>query len=58
MDEQAKQVLGQMMVLSIQHLFSMAAISGRTPEQLEALYQQELARFKDRSIEDLPLPPE
>lgn len=57
MDEQAKQVLGQVMILSIQHLFSMLSMAGKTPEEIDQLFKEELHKFQARNIEDLPKPP-
>lgn len=57
MDDTAKQVLGQVLILSIQHLFTMLSMSGMTQEEMEKLFNSELEKFKARPIEDLPEPP-
>lgn len=57
MDNQSKQILGQVMIMSIQHLFSMMAMAGKSPEEIDQLLKVELDKFNQRKIEDLPLPP-
>lgn len=57
MDDQAKQIMGQVLIMSVQHLFSMMAMAGKTPEEIDQLLKVELDKFNQRKIEDLPLPP-
>lgn len=57
MDDQSKQVLGQVLTMSIQHLFTMMTMTGKTPSEIDQLFKEELDKFNQRRIEDLPLPP-
>lgn len=57
MDNQSKQILGQVLIMSIQHMFSMLAMSGKTSEEIDSLLKEEYIKFKNRRVEDLPLPP-
>lgn len=57
MSNDANQIIGQLAILTIQHVFTMLKMSGKSPEEIEIMFKEELIKFKARPIEDLPLPP-
>ena len=57
MDDQSKQILGQVLIASVQHLFTMMSMAGKTPAEIDQLFKEELDKFNQRRMEDLPLPP-
>lgn len=57
MDDKSKQTMGQVAILAVQHFFTMMSLTGKTEEEIQALFVDELARFKSRNFENLPKPP-